>query len=155
LDVEVVKRNDMGMFDNVILDVSVLPDLSDEERSLLKNDNWQTKDFENVLTDIYITEDENIKFKHSFIEKQFPYKLQIKESDWEETPVDEKPFPNAEENSLEHLFGSMRETNIRIVDLDYTGEFRFYTKNVSWYEYKAIADKGKIIKIERVNENLT
>jgi hypothetical protein len=151
----------MGMFDNIIVDATILPDLTEGEKSLLNQvGGWQSKDFENILTDVYIVKDESLNFKHSFVDKIFPYKLQIKEFEWEETPTDAKPFPNAEENSLEYLMGSMRETNVRIVDLNYNGIFIFYTsvqeniseaaKSTKWYEFKGQAENGKIISITRL-----
>jgi hypothetical protein len=49
----------MGMFDNIIVDANILPDLTQEEKSLLnETKGWQTKDFENILTDIHIVEDQ-------------------------------------------------------------------------------------------------
>ena len=148
------------MFDNIVVDINILPDLTEEERNLLDIEgDWQTKDFDNVLTQIYIVEDKEAKFKHSFLGDKTHYKLQIKESNWEEVPIDERPFPDAEENSIQSLFGSMRETNIRIVDLNYTGYFKFYSyirKNLEngydlkWYEFQGEAENGKIKSIKRI-----
>jgi hypothetical protein len=150
----------MGMFDTVILDVNILPDLTEEEKKILNDQkDWQTKSFENVLTEIYIVEDKEIKFRHSFLNDDFRYKLQIKESDWEETPIDERPYNDVEENRLQSLFGSMRETNIRIVDLNYTGSFRFYSYikkilehgyDLKWYEFEGEAENGKIKSLKRI-----
>ena len=150
----------MGMFDNIVVDINILPDLTEEERNLLDIEkDWQTKDFDNVLTQIYIVEDKEAKFKHSFLGDKTQYKLQIKESDWEEVPMDERPFPDAEEKSIQSLFGSMRETNIRIVDLNYTGYFKFYSyirKNLDngydlkWYEFQGEAENGRIKSIKRI-----
>lgn len=150
------------MFDNIIVNADILPDLTQEEKSLLNEvGGWQSKDFENILTDIYIVEDQELKYKHSFVEKPFPYKLQIKESDWEEVPKDERPYPNEEENSILSLAGSVRETNIRIVDLNYTGTFIFYTyvtkdigvgaKETVWYEFVGQAENGKIKSIKKAD----
>lgn len=150
----------MGMFDNIYLDANILPDLSQEEKLLLNEvKGWQTKHFENILTDIYIVED-GTKFKHHFLNNNFPYKLQIKESDWVTVPEDQRP--NAGSEGLLGLFGSMMETNIKIVDLNYTGTFTFYnyiTKNIGvgvkktiWYEFIGQAENGKIISIKRLIE---
>lgn len=150
------------MFDNIFLDANILPDLTQEEKSLLNEvKGWQTKNFENILTDVYIVEDKNSKYRHSFLEKKFPYKLQIKKSDWEEIPMDQRPYPNSD-NGLLGLMGSMRETNIKIVDINYTGRFTFYTfitkeigvgvKETIWYEFIGQAENGKINSIERLKD---
>jgi hypothetical protein len=150
----------MGMFDNIIVDVNILPDLTQEEKLLLnETKGWQTKDFENTLTDVYITKDETLNFKHSFVDKNFPYKLQIKESEWEEVPLDQRLHSDV--SPIIALAGSIRETNIRIVDLNYTGTFVFYTnvdKNIGvgaketiWYEFVGRAENGKIKSIKKAD----
>lgn len=144
----------MGMFDNLIVDNKILPDLTEDEMSQLKD--WQTKSFENTLTNVYIVEDN--KFNHSFIKgtASTSYKLQIKEFDWEEVPMDERPYPNSE--GFESLMGCMREVNVRIVDHDLTGFFRFYTylgdflSKCIWYEFIGEAKNGKIISIKKSTE---
>ena len=141
----------MGMFDNLIVDNKILPDLTEDEISQLKD--WQTKSFENMLTNVYITEEKTLN--HSFIDGSgsTSYKLQIKESDWEEVPMEERPYPNAE--GLRALMGCMREVNVRIVDYDLTGFFKFYThlgdfnSTYTWYEFIGEAKNGKIISIKR------
>lgn len=152
----------MGMFDNIIVDANILPDLTQEEKLLLnESKGWQTKNFENILTNVYIVEDKDLKYRHSFVERKFPYKLQIKESEWEEIPTDQRPYPNSD-NGLMSLMGSMRETNIKIVDINYTGRFTFYTflnkkisvgvKETIWYEFIGQAENGKITSIERLKD---
>ncbi len=149
------------MFDNIIVDANILPDITEEEKILLnQTKGWQTKDFENILTDVYITKDETLNFKHSFVNKNFLYKLQIKESKWEEVPIDQRPHSDV--STIIALAGSIRETNIRIVDLNYTGTFIFYTsinKNIGigaketiWYEFVGQAENGKIISIKRLTD---
>jgi len=151
----------MGMFDNVILDVNILPDLSEWELNILRNkpyhDNWQTKSFVNELTNIYIVEDKENKYKHSFLGDKTSYKLQIKNYDWETTPKEERPYPDAEEGSLESLIGCMRETNIEIIDINFNGNFTFYTYikkdgELTWLEYLCETENGKIISIKRLTE---
>lgn len=121
----------MGMFDYIELDVKILPDLTEEERILLKDSGWQTKGFENILTIVSIVEDKERKFRHSFTENKFPpYKLQIKD------PM--------------------------LVDLNYTGNFTFYTyitktisqsaRQTTWYEFIGQAENGKITSIKRVKD---
>lgn len=147
------------MFDNIIVDANILPDLTEEEKILLnEKKGWQSKDFENTLTDIYIVEDQELKYKHSFLDKNFPYKLQIKQSDWEEVPMDQRLHSDV--SPIMALAGSIRETNIRIVDLNYTGTFIFYTnitkdigvgaKETTWYEFIGQAENGKIKSIKRI-----
>jgi len=150
----------MGMFDNIIVNANILPDLTQEEKYLLNREGgWQSKDFENILTDIYIVEDQELKFEHSFVDRNFPYKLQIKKSDWEEVPLDQRPHSDV--STILSLAGSVRETNIRIVDLNYTGTFIFYTtirkdigigaKETIWYEFVGQAENGKIKSIKKAD----
>lgn len=149
----------MGMFDNIIVDANILPDITEEEKiALNQTKGWQSKDFENTLTDVYIIKDETLNFKHSFVGKNFPYKLQIKKSDWEEVPMDQRLHSDV--SPIMTLAGSMREANIRIVDLDYTGTFIFYTsvseilsnaaKSTKWYEFIGQAENGKVKSIKRI-----
>ena len=156
----------MGMFDYLVVDINILPHLTEEERDKLGNSriDWQTKDFECELTHVYIVEDIENKFKHSFLKNKTPYKLQIKRFDWEEVPKSERPYPDAEEGTLEALVGSVKEVNLRIEDLDYTGTFRFYTYikrenqevgsvgKLRWIEFECEVENGKIISIKRFIE---
>ena len=150
----------MGLFDNIIVNAEILPDLTQEEKLLLNEvKGWQSKDFENILTDVYIVEDQELKYKHSFVGTGFPYKLQIKKSDWEEVPMDQRPHSDV--STILSLAGSIRETNIRIVDLNYTGTFIFYTtirkdigigaKETIWYEFVGQAENGKIKSIKKAD----
>ena len=149
----------MGMFDNIIVDANILPDLSQEEITILNQfNNWQSKDFENTLTDIYIVENKELKYRHSFVGgTTFPYKLQIKKSDWVEVPIDQRLHSDVSPLYMV----PRRETNIRVVDLDYTGTFIFYTtitkdigvgaKETIWYEFVGQAENGKINQLKRKN----
>jgi hypothetical protein len=147
----------MGMFDNLIVDLDILPEITEEDKNLLRtSNNFQTKAFENTLTTVYITKDESLNFRHSFTNEPFlPYKLQIKESEWEEVPKEERPYPNAE--GFRSLMGCMREVNVRVVDLDYTGTFTFYDfvnyNEKKWFEFEVETKNGKIISIKLVREN--
>lgn len=52
------------MFDNVIIDLSILPVTEEERKSLsVYDDNWQTKDLENLLDTYYINSDREL-LKH-------------------------------------------------------------------------------------------
>jgi len=147
----------MGMFDNLVVDLNILPEITEEDKNLLRlSNNFQTKAFDNTLTTVYITKDESLKFKHNFNgDKTLPYKLQIKKSEWEDVPKEERPFPN--EKGIKSLFGSIREKNIRIVDLDYTGTFTFYDfvgyNEKRWFEFISEVKNGKIISIKRLIED--
>lgn len=133
----------MGMFDNVIVDFNKLP-LTKKELKLLKKENcdFQTKDFENILTEVIITEDD---------------RLQIKSFEYESVPENERPHPDA--TGILKLAGSMRQTNIQYKDLNYNGTFRFYTgignynkrpKDYKFIEFEATFTKGYLDHIIRI-----
>ena len=64
----------MGMFDYMMVDVNILPDVSSMEKVRLKLENFQTKDFDCSLSNISIVENTKIyKRRRGFM----PYKLQI------------------------------------------------------------------------------
>lgn len=80
-------------------------------------DNWvapsgttfQTKDFDSVMTTVWITPEG---------------RLMIEDSEWEVVPEDERPYPG--ETGLRSIIGSMRTVNRRWRDLDFHGWFFFY-----------------------------
>lgn len=47
----------MGMFDTLHIDISQLPITKEQANALPENPDWQTKDLDCTLTDIYITTD--------------------------------------------------------------------------------------------------
>jgi hypothetical protein len=131
----------MGMFDRVIINIEKLP-LSHSEKQLMydasKNDiefDFQTKDFENVLTEIYITDDGL---------------LQINDWELESVPLEERPHSGA--TGLMQWAGSIRRVNERLVTQEnYTGVVNFYAYfNEKWFEFNATFIYGKLDKIERV-----
>lgn len=124
----------MGLYDNVIINVDML-NVSDEDKVRLKNQAFQTKDFDNEMTDIHIEDDGRIK---------------IKRFDYQEVPVEERPYPNAE--GLLAFMGSIREVNVTYEYLtDLHGYFKFYTSvGDEQFKFKAKFTDGKLIKIDRI-----
>lgn len=131
----------MGMFDRVIINIDKLP-LSHKEKDFMykasKNDiefDFQTKDFENVMTEIYITDDGL---------------LQINDWELETVPLEERPHSGA--TGLMQWAGSIRRVNERwVTQEDYTGVVNFYSyTDKKWFEFDATFIHGKLEKIDRV-----
>lgn len=131
----------MGLFDTFIIDLKKLP-ISQKERKEIRKlkikDLFQTKDFENILTIIRVTKDDQ---------------LQIKKSEYESVPIEKRPLSS--KGGIHSLIGSIKEVNIRYEDLNFTGYFNFYgtfqiLEMKNWYEFKAYAKNGKIEFIERI-----
>ena len=122
------------MFDNLIINTDKLP-VSDEEKKLIgKNPNWQTKDFDCDLTEIYITDEGELK---------------INRWNYEEVPKEERPHPDGE--GLWGLMGSLRRVNERLETTPYHGYVNFYsTVNNIWYEFNAKFTDGQLVNIERI-----
>jgi hypothetical protein len=118
----------MGMFDDLIINTDMLP-VSDEEKKLIGNNpNWQTKDFDCDLTEIYITDEGDLK---------------INRWDCEEVPKEERPYPDGE--GLSGLIGSLRRVNERLETIPYHGYVYFYsTIGNDWYEFVAKFTNGKL-----------
>lgn len=115
----------MGMFDNLHINTEKLP-VSDEEKKLIgKNIIWQTKDFDCTLTDIHITDDNELtirRFEHG----------------WDET----------QKNGFGTM-GVLIEQNVRTEIIPYNGFVNFYTNIESdWYEFFAKFTNGKLESIE-------
>lgn len=134
----------MGMFDRVIINIDKLP-LSHSEKQFLydasKNDiefDFQTKDFENVLTEIYITDDGLLK---------------INDWEYESVPLEERPHSGA--TGIMQWAGSIKRVNQRLVTQeDYTGVVNFYSyTDNKWFEFDATFIHGKLEKIDRVFED--
>jgi hypothetical protein len=123
----------MGMFDYLYISASLLP-VSDEEKKMIGNDvEWQTKDFDRYLTEIYITDDGELK---------------ICRWELENVPKEERPYPNDE--GILGILGSVRRINERLETLNYHGIVNFYsTINREWYEFSAKFTDGKLVSIER------
>lgn len=154
------------MYDDLKVDIDILPEITEEDRNILRQSRsgFQTKDFDCEMTNVYITKDESLNFKHSFTGDSFlPYKLQIEKFEYEEVPKNERPYPDAEEGSFKALAGCLRKTNIRLEDINYTGTFSFYDyiqipggafrKPITkWYQFIGETKSGKIISLKRLTE---
>lgn len=118
----------MGMYDNVHVPIDKLP-VSDEEKKLIKkeNPNWQTKDFDCVLTDIHITDDGFLTIR------KFEY-----------------GFDKTQKNRFGTM-GVLTEENVRTEVIPHHGYFNFYSGvGGQWYDFMAKFTDGKLVSIERV-----
>lgn len=124
--------NKMGMYDNLIINTDKLP-VTDEEKKLIgENPGWQTKDFDCYLTEIYITDEGELK---------------INRWNYEEVPNEERPYPNGE--GLLGLMGSLRRVNERLEAIQHNGYVNFYSKiGDDWYEFYAKFTDGKLVSID-------
>ena len=124
--------NKMGMYDNLIINTDKLP-VTDEEKKLIgENPGWQTKDFDCDLTEIYITDEGELK---------------INRWNYEEVPKEERPHPNGE--GLLGLIGSLRRVNERLEAIQHHGYVNFYSNiGDDWYEFFAKFTDGKLVSIE-------
>lgn len=115
----------MGMFDNLHINTDKLP-VSDEEKKLIgKNPNWQTKDFDCMLTDIYITDEGELTIRKFTC-------------GWDET----------QKNGLETM-GVLTEENVRTEVIPHHGYVIFYSNiGNKWYEFFAKFTNGKLECIE-------
>jgi hypothetical protein len=117
----------MGMYDELYINKDKLP-LSEAEKEKIKdNQVWQTNNFDNLLTEIIITDDGKIKIN----------KWEIKE-----VPKKDRKYPNDE--GWRGLLGSLKRINERWEFLDYHGEVIFGNGN---YEFGAFFKNGKMIDI--------
>ena len=118
----------MGMFDTLYVNVNLLP-ITNEEQELFEEDcSFQTKDFDCELSEIYITDDGELK---------------INRFEYEEVPKEERPHPDVD--GLMSLAGSLRRINERLETIPYHGIVNFYTQvNNVWYEFFAKFDDGKL-----------
>lgn len=123
----------MGMFDYLFIDTNMLP-ISDEEKIIIGDESeWQTKDFDNVMTEIYITNDGELK---------------INQWEYEVVPKEERPHPDGD--SIAGLAGSLRRSNEELETIPYHGYVNFYNSiNREWYEFRAKFTDGKLIEIKR------
>lgn len=122
----------MGMYDNLKISTSKLPVTDNEKLSIGENADWQTKDFECILSTAEITDDGKLRFL-------------IFKYDWDE---------NAESalGQLTGKKGALVTKDEQWIDLkDYHGYVNFYTSvNNIWYEFNAKFTDGQLVKIERV-----
>ena len=127
----------MGMFDNLYIHTDMLP-VSDLEKQIIGNNpGWQTKCFDCELTEIYITDNGELK---------------INRFNYEDVPKKDRPYPNDE--GLLGLSGSIRRVNERLETIPYHGVIHFYSNIVGdWYEFFAKFTDGKLESIEGGKEN--
>ena len=118
----------MGMFDTLYVNLNLLPITSEEQEFLGEDCSFQTKNFDCELTEIYITDEGELK---------------INRFEYEDVPKEERPHPNDE--GLLGLAGSIRRINERFETISYHGIINFYTSvNDVWYEFYANFDNGKL-----------
>lgn len=128
----------MGMYDTVKINTDKLP-VSDQEKARIGNaPGWQTKDLYCEMTEIYITDEGELK---------------IMEFELEVVPKEQRPYPNAK--GLMSLQGSLREVNKRFVTVNYRGCINFYGHiGDDWYEFMAKFTDGKLVSIEGGKKDL-
>ena len=132
----------MGMFDTLYISTNRLPLTRAEKKLLGENPEWQTKDWENVLTEIYITDAGEFK---------------VNQWKYETVPKEERPHPEAE--GILGLAGSMRRVDERLETIPYHGYIRFYTGiedeqgNNLWLEFSAKFTDGRLVGIKRADED--
>ena len=121
----------MGMYDNLKIATSMLPLTDSEKLSIGENCDWQTKDFECILSTAEITHDGKLKF------------LTFKH-EWDETIKSEM---------FEFIgMGGLVIKDKKWIELnDYHGYVNFYTSvNNIWYEFNAKFTDGQLVNIERI-----
>lgn len=120
------------MYYNLIISTDKLP-VTDEEKKLIgKNPNWQTKNFDCDLTEIYITDDGELK---------------INRWHYEVVPKKKRPYPDAD--GLRGSIGSLRRVNQRLETIPYHGVVFFYSYiGDDWYCFYAKFTEGKLVSIE-------
>lgn len=122
----------MGMYDNLIINTNKLP-VSDEEKIRIgENPGWQTKDFDCDLTEIYITDDGELKIN------RWKY-------DW--VPEEERPYPKDE--GIKGMIGCLKRVGEHLETINHHGYVNFYSNiGTDWYEFYAKFTDGKLSTIE-------
>ncbi len=122
----------MGMFDNLKISTSKLPLTDSEKLSIGENPDWQTKDFECIMSTAEITDDGKLKFLNCRYE-------------WDDT-IKSGMF------ELTGKMGGLATKDEQWIELnDYHGYVNFYTSvNKIWYEFNAKFTDGQLVNIERV-----
>ncbi len=125
----------MGITDDlVVTDVKLLP-VSKELQEKCKTIKFQTKSFENFMG--------NYELRLDGIYRQ----------DFESyiVPKNERPYPDAEEGSIESIFGVLGRKNGDWVKVNRTLEFSFYSDiEGEWVEFEGIMCQGKVLELKRV-----
>lgn len=131
----------MGMFDTITCQYPM-----PEGYEFLQDEEFQTKDFENLLEPYTITKDG---------------RLIRTLTEWELLPEEERPYYGTEEwsrNSFFQLIGSMKTNVVGKKDMDYHGHITFYTsKGDVWYDVTAKFTDGVLVDLtvseEKMNVN--
>lgn len=124
------------MYDNLKIKTAMLPLSESEKESIGENVEWQTKDFECILSTAEITDDGKLRFQTFTIY-------------WDKN----------QKSGLFQLTGKMGalcEKDHKWVDLpEYHGFVNFYsTENGIWYEFNAKFTDGQLVEIKRVADNI-
>ena len=113
----------MGMFDEVYIDTTMLPE-TEEVQKILSQANFQTKSLDNDLSEIFINPDGSLTRMMYHYEER-----------------DESPTS----------FSSIRRVDDGEEMLNLTGVIQFYAFAYDiWYEYEATFVEGKLQKIVKV-----
>ena len=120
------------MFDSLFINTEKLP-VTDEEKIIIGDDReWQTKNFDCDLTEVYITDDGELK---------------INRWEYETVPKEERPYPDDE--GLLGMFGCLKRVNERLETIPYHGIVEFYSKpDKDWYVFFAKFTDGKLVAID-------
>jgi len=120
------------MFDYLIISTDKLPVTDEEKKKIGKNPGWQTKDFDCQMTEIYITDEGELKMNHW---------------EYETVPKEERPHPN--DDGLLGMMGMLKRVNERLETIPMHGYVNFYTDvKGDWYEFNAKFTNGKLELIE-------
>jgi hypothetical protein len=121
----------MGMFDTVIINVDKLPISQEDKKSLGNDPGFQTKDFDCMLTNIYITDDGELKINRF-------------DQGWDKDAVN--GFGTK---------GAITHENERLETIPFHGFMNFYTTNdkQEWFEFAAKFTDGKLVDIIRIKDN--
>lgn len=118
----------MGMYDMLYINTNLLPLTSEEQDFIGDNHSFQTKDFDCELTEIYITDDGELK---------------INRFEYEEVPKNERPHPDSD--GILGLCGSIRRINERLELIYRHGIVNFHTyKDGVSFKFYAKFDNGKL-----------
>jgi hypothetical protein len=122
----------MGVYDKLKISTSKLPLTDSEKLSIGENPNWQTKDFECIMSTAEITDDGKLKFLNFSHE-------------WDEN-IKSVMF------ELTGKGGGLGPKGEQWIELnDYHGNVNFYNYvNNIWYEFNAKFTDGQLVNIERV-----
>lgn len=118
----------MGMFDDIHIDINLLP-LSEQEMELFTDEiKFQTKSLDNALSDYYIT-------KEGLFEELYDLEREVG-STW---------------NYRGKVFEVNIRTNKRLIKIEHHGFVQFYHQvGEEWFEFKAKFTDGKLVSIVRV-----